>query len=180
MRELETIRSETKCALACFGDKAMLAVILSSIAQFLNQFSRTIGADILLLLILIGLVFIDMALGFMTMLKTRNFSYGGILNGIFKLPLYALYLFLIGCIGISIEHSIQVVLPILNLFIAYLIVSEVFIIVVQLQKLQVRVPNLLIFLVGDFKSKFENRLRNLASGDGKITERKEAGLKDDK
>lgn len=135
--------------------KLMLAIILTVAAQIIEQFGAAFGADTLLLLFLLGLVFIDLMLGFVTMLKTRNITAGGILQGILKLPLYCLYLFLVGVVSTSLEHSVQVGLPILNAFIAYLIACEVFAIVLYLKNLGVEVPGVLIYLATELRDRVE-------------------------
>lgn len=139
--------------------KLMLSIILTVIAQSIEQFGFSFGADTLLLLFLLGLVFVDMALGFVTMLKTRSITFGGILQVALKLPLYCLYLFLVGVISTSLEHSIQVGLPILNVFIAYLIACEVFAIILYLKGLGIEVPSALTYLATELRTRLEGKLK---------------------
>lgn len=138
--------------------RCMLAVILTVIFEMIEQFAHTFSADIALLLLLLGVTFLGIGLHFVVLLKTADFRTSAIIEGIFRLPLYCLYLFLVGSIGISVEHSIQVALPILNLFISYMIASEIFSIVSSLRKLGVKVPTLLVFLATDLRNKVENKI----------------------
>lgn len=139
--------------------KLMLAVVLTVAAQVIEQFCSSFGADTLLLLFLLGLVFVDLILGFVAMLKTRNITAGGILQGVLKLPLYCLYLFLVGVVSISLEHSVQIGLPILNTFIGYLIACEVFSIVLCLKGMGVEVPYLLVYMATELRDRVEAKFK---------------------
>lgn len=139
--------------------KLMLSTILTALSQLVEQFGATFGADTFLVLLLFVLVWMALGLGILVAVKKRRFDYSTVGQGILKLPLYCLYLFLIGSIGVSIEHSISIALPLLNLFIAYLTASEVFIIVRQLQTLGVKVPPLLLFVVRGARLRFESVMR---------------------
>lgn len=137
--------------------KLMFAIILTVTLEMIEQFCHTFAADIILLLILIAITFVGIGLHFIVLIKTMDFRYSTIIEGIFRLPLYCLYLFLIGAIGISIEHSMQIGLPILNLFISYLIAGEVFTIVTYLKALGVQVPSLLVYITTDIKNRIEGK-----------------------
>lgn len=150
--------------------KLMLSTILTTASQLVEQFGATFGADTFLVLLLFCLVWLDLGLGIVVAVRTGSFTYATVGQGIIKLPIYCLYLFLIGSIGVSIEHSISLTLPLLNLFIAYLTASEVFIIVKQLQILGVKVPPLLLFVVRGAKFRFENTVRKNLPLDDSLSE----------
>lgn len=152
---------------ALFWEKFMIGIIYTITAQILEQFSQSFGADSMLLLMLFSLVFLDLALSYMIMLKKRIYSAARIIQIGMKLPLFCLYLFLVGVIAVTLEHSIQFALPLLNLFIAYLAASETVSIVADLGLLNVKVPGLLMVLTTDFKKKIEGRLRSMAKSDDK-------------
>lgn len=133
----------------------MISIILTVTLEIIEQFCHAFAADTILLLMLIAVTFMSIGLHFIVLIKTKDFRYSMILEGIFRLPLYCLYLFLVGSIGLSIEHSIQIGLPILNLFIAYLISGEAFSIVTYLNKLGVKVPSLLVYITTTMRNRIE-------------------------
>lgn len=135
----------------------MIAVILATVMEAIEQFGSSFGADVLLLLFLFGTVFLDVILNFVGMIKIRQITAGNIVEGILKLPLYCLYLFLVGVISISLQHSIQIALPIMNVFVAYLVTSEAFSIILRLREMGVKVPALLVTLVTEIRQKVEER-----------------------
>lgn len=139
--------------------KVMLSAILTVISQLAEQFSTAFGADTFLLCLLFILVAVDLTVALFVSIKERDFGVVFGTHGILKFPLYCLYLFLIGAITVSFEHSINIGLPLLNLFIAYLVATQVFIIVRNLEKLNVKIPPLLLFLVHGLKEKMETTIQ---------------------
>lgn len=138
--------------------KAAVSVVLVVLGEFLQQFSSTFGADSFLLVLLFILVWFEAILAGITALKTRK-KFSQIITGISKIPLYCLYLFLVGAMSVSIEHSIHFGLPILNLFIAYLVASEVFSIIGFLQGLGFNIPPLLLFITTGIRLKVEGAIK---------------------
>lgn len=148
----------SKSTMILFWEKFMLAIIMTTLAQILEQFSASFGADTLLLLLLFSLLFIDIFLSYVTFLK-KGTKVLPIVTTTLKIPLFCLYLFLVGVIAVSLEHSISFALPLLNLFIAYLAASETIVIISDLQNLGVNVPGLLVIMSANFKKKLEDRLQ---------------------
>lgn len=142
--------------------KGMIAVILTVVFEAIQKFCKAFNADIALVLFLLSVTFMGVALHFTVLLKTSNYTTKNVLAGVFRLPLYCLYMFLVGILCLSVEHSINIGVPALNLFIAYLVACESFSIVSSLRDLGVQVPTLLLFLVSDLK----NRIERKAGGSG--------------
>lgn len=144
---------------AAWQEKFVLASVLAVSIQLLEQFSTTFDADSFLIVLLLSLVLIDCFLAIVNSIKRRTFTFGLAARAALKLPLFCLYLFLVGAIGISIEHSVKVGLPILNIFVAYLIATEAFVIIRYLYVLGVKIPPLLLFLLRSFKDRIEAVLK---------------------
>lgn len=136
--------------------KFMLSTLLTAVAWLIEQFGTAFGADSFLTILLFVVIWIELLLGLVLAIKSGRFDCQTMAQGVLKLPLYCLYLFLIASIAVSIEHSVNISLPLLNLFISYLIASEVFIIIRQLHLLGFKVPPLLLFIVRNAKGRFEH------------------------
>lgn len=126
----------------------------------LHNFSAAFGADSFLLVLLFALMCADLALGLVWAFVKRKFSREIFVRGVSKYPLYCLYLFLVGAVGAGIDHSINIGLPVLNLFTAYLVASEAFSVVKNLERLGVKIPPLLLFVVNGFRDKVERTLHD--------------------
>lgn len=138
--------------------KGMIAVILTVVFEAIQKFCKAFNADIALVLFLLSVTFMGVALHFTVLLKTGDYTTKKMLAGVFRLPLYCLYMFLVGILCLSVEHSMNIGVPALNLFIAYLVACESFTIVSSLRDLGVQVPTLLLFLVSDLKNRIEEKV----------------------
>lgn len=145
--------------LSSWKEKMALSAALAVCMRLLEQFCKTFDVDSFLVLLLLTLVLVDLFLGLLISIKRHTSNRHSIVRGVLKLPLFCLYLFLVGAIGISIEHSLGVGLPVLNIFVAYLIATEVFTIIYQLSVLGAKVPPLLLLMVHGFKIKIERFLQ---------------------
>lgn len=143
--------------------KLLLSTILTVWFQAIEQFCSIFGADTLLVLLFFALVWLDLAFGLILIVKKREFTYTAIGRGLIKLPIYCLYLFLVGSVAISIQRSMQISIPLLNLFVSYMVASEAFVIISQLRLLKIYVPPLFLLLVRGVKKKTEAMVRKVLS-----------------
>lgn len=117
-----------------------------------------IHGDVTILSLLIKLMVADFLLGVLCAIKTKTWNYQVLVRGICKFPLYALYIFLVACVdqlvykytGLQDGWCVR-------LFLAYLLVCEIYSIIRTLGKMGVKVPMLLVYLSNRLKEVFERK-----------------------
>lgn len=146
---------------------SVLSIVDALLRQFLvwhkgglDTYADTSGGDPFLLTLLLLFMCVNLILGLLRSIYKRSFSARVFVRGVAKYPLYALYVFLVAGISVSMEHAlgIQAVL-VLNLFVAYLVACESFSIVHNLELLGVRVPPLLLFIMKGFSSRVQAMMK---------------------
>lgn len=117
--------------------------------------------DVTVLSLLLKIMVADFFLGIFCAIKTKTWNYTTLVRGICKFPLYALYIFLVACVdqlvyqytGIQDGWCVR-------LFLAYLLVCEIYSVIRTLDKIGVKVPTLLIYLSNRLKEVFEKHGKN--------------------
>jgi toxin secretion/phage lysis holin len=91
--------------------------VIASVATFL-------GTEEVLFLWLVGMMTADLVFGLWEAFKRRKFSCRMLGRGIMKYPCYCLYIFLVGAVDASFTVSTGYNLPLLELFISYLVATD--------------------------------------------------------
>jgi toxin secretion/phage lysis holin len=119
--------------------KLALGAVLSSLMAFF-------GVDQLLVLCLFWLMIADLALGLFRSFKQKTFSHQILKRGIIKYPLYCTYLLMVGVINIAFSHAFDIGLPLLDIFLAYMIFNEVASMLKHMESMGIKIPPLLKIL----------------------------------
>lgn len=133
---LEGLTYYTQSLLALWPEKALIG---SCIAGFVSLF----GGDALLLWLLVAMLLADFAFGLADALRRRHFRCRMLAHGALKFPAYCLYLLLVGVVNVSLSRSVGMEMPFLNLFVAYLIMTDAVSVIGHMQRLGIPVPALL-------------------------------------
>ena len=145
------------CIMALSG---AISTHTAAVTDALEQFATYFGGDAKLLLMLLLLMLIDLLVGFAKPLcRKEALSWSILQRGALKWPLYAFLLLLVGILDVMADGAIPFWdLPLLNLFTAYLGITEFFSICKNLEALGVRVPSLLLMLAKGFRRRIEKAI----------------------
>ena len=114
--------------------------------------------DVTILSLLIKLMVADFLIGIVCAIKNKTWDYHVLIRGICKFPLYALYIFLVACVDQLIyKHTGLQDGWCVKLFLAYLLVCEIYSIIRSLHKMGIKVPTLLVYLSDRLKEVFERK-----------------------
>lgn len=125
-----------------------------------------IGADAYLVTVLAIAMTIDFVLGVYSAFRRGHFRCRAMQYGALKYVWYSAYIAVVGLVNISIARSFHVNLPLLNLFISYLTLTESVSIVGHLQAIGVPVPELLRSIVNRSKHQVETKIDKMTDADG--------------
>ncbi len=101
------------------------------------------GGDALLLWLMAALWAADFAFGLSVAIRRRRFRCRMLARGVLKAPAYCLYLLLVGVVQVALTRSIGADVPLLNMFVAYLIMTDAVSVMAHMQVLGLPVPGLL-------------------------------------
>ncbi len=133
---LEGLAYYTQSLLALWPEKA---VIGSCVAGAVSLF----GGDAYLLWMLGAMLVADFAFGLADAVRRRHFRCRMLAHGALKFPAYCLYLLIVGVVNASLSRSFGGFdMPLLNLFIAYLIITDAVSVIAHMQRLGIPVPDL--------------------------------------
>lgn len=117
-----------------------------------------IHEDITILSLLLKIMVADFFLGILCALKNKTWDYHVLTRGICKFPLYALYIFLVACVDqLIFKYTGLQDGWCVRLFLAYLLVCEIYSVIRTLGKMGVKVPPLLTYLFERLKDVIERR-----------------------
>ena len=133
---LEGLAYYTQSLLALWPEKA---VIGSCVAGAVSLFA----GDALLLWLLVSMLIADFAFGLADAVRRRHFRCRMLAHGALKFPAYCLYLLLVGVVNVSLSRSVGLEMPFLNLFVAYLIMTDAVSVIGHMQRLGIPIPALL-------------------------------------
>lgn len=122
-----------------------------------------IGADAYLVTVLAIAMTIDFVLGIYSAFRRGHFRCRAMQYGILKYLWYSAYIAVVGLVNISVARSFHINLPLLNLFISYLTLTESVSIVGHLQAIGVPVPELLSSIVNRSKRRVESKINGLTT-----------------
>lgn len=130
-----------------------------------------IHEDVTIISLLIKLMVADFFLGLFCAVKTKTWDYHILVRGICKFPLYALYIFLVACVDqLVFKYTGLQDGWCVRLFLAYLLVCEIYSVIRTLGKMGVKVPMLLVYL--------SSRLKEMVEHKGKASVDKVVGKKE--
>ena len=147
----------TQSLLALWPEKAV-------IGSFLAGAAALVGADAYLLWMLAGMLTADFAFGLADAVRRRHFRCRILAHGVLKFPAYCLYLLIVGTVNASLSRSFGIEMPLLNLFVAYLIITDAVSVMAHMQRLGIPVPELLRRLVVRSKRRVEQRVDDATGG----------------
>ena len=148
---LEGLDYYTQSLLALWPEKA---VIGSCVAGVVSLF----GGD--------GYLLWMLGFGLADAVRRRHFRCRMLAHGALKFPAYCLYLLIVGVVNASLSRSFGGFdMPLLNLFIAYLIITDAVSVIAHMQRLGIPVPDLLRRVLLRSKRKVERRVDEAVGGD---------------
>ena len=108
----------------------------------------------------------DFAFGLADAVRRRHFRCRMLAHGALKFPAYCLYLLIVGVVNASLSRSFGGFdMPLLNLFIAYLIITDAVSVIAHMQRLGIPVPDLLRRVLLRSKRKVERRVDEAVGGE---------------
>ena len=125
------------------------------LSGLVTAFVALCGGDAVLLWCMLALWAVDFALGLSVALKRGRFRCRQLARGVLKIPAYCLYLLLVGMVNVALTRSIGVDVPLLNGFVAYLIITDAVSVMAHMQLLGLPVPHLLQRIIFKSREKIE-------------------------
>lgn len=130
--------------------KASASAVIATISAF-------IGADQVLLYLLLLSMVLDFVFGIWDAHRRRRFRCRAMQRGAGKLGWYFVYVGLVAIVDVAVAHSTGYHFPCLDLFLTYLILTETVSVTAHLQSMGVRVPPLLMSFVQHTRKHVEKR-----------------------
>ena len=110
---------------------------------------------------LVGLWVVDFAFGLYESISRGKFSCRVLKRGGLKIPAYCLYIFLVAAVDACTEMALHMSLPILELFLAYLVAQESISVMGHLIRLGLPVPPIVRRILLHGKKKIEKQVDDL-------------------
>lgn len=144
-----------------------LWALKSSISAFVAAGCAFIGADTVLVWLLLLAMSADFILGVSDAVHRRHFRCRALERGSLKIVYYCAYLGVVGLVNASLSRACHMELPLLNLFTAYLTLTEAVSITAHMQALGWPVPALLLRLVSGSRKQIEKRVDTVMPDENK-------------
>lgn len=135
-----------------------LWALKSSVSAFVTGICVFIGADAMLIWLLILAMCADFLLGVSDAVHRHHFRCRALERGSLKLVYYCAYLGVVALVNASLSRAFGMELPLLNLFTAYLTLTEAVSITAHMQSLGWPVPALLLRVVSGSRKHVEKRV----------------------
>ena len=146
--------------------------ILASVAAFL-------GTEESLFLWLICMMSADLFFGLWEAFKRHKFSCRMLGRGIMKYPCYCLYIVLVGAVDASFTASVGLDLPLLELFISYLVATDAVSVMGHMIRCGLPVPKRLKTIVLHAQARIEHEIEELDSPEEDCKKHKKKKSKDE-
>jgi toxin secretion/phage lysis holin len=153
MNAIESISYYLSQTFELWQEKLALGVVFSATLAFFD-------IDQVLVICLFWLMLGDLLLGLFQAFKLKTFSPAILKRGIVKYPLFCTYILLVGVVDVAFERALSIMLPLLDIFIAYMIFNEAGSILRHLETLGVRIPPLLKVLIHGGINRMEKELKD--------------------
>lgn len=137
--------------------KAAAGTAFAAVCSFLDMDQRIAA-------ILCIAVFADFFCGMMDAYKRKRFRCRAVMFGTTKIFWYIVYIGLVSAISQTVSYSVGFRLPLLDLFMSYLVASDCVSITGHLQSMGVPVPPILRLIVRTTKKNTEKKISNVLNG----------------
>jgi toxin secretion/phage lysis holin len=126
--------------------------------------------DEFLLVLLFRLMVLDLIIGVFAAYKTRTWKTSTFFfRGVRKFPVYAMYIFSVACIDYGVEHALNINVLFVEMFVTYLIATEVHSILKHMEKMGLRIAGLLLHFTYGVKKTIEHKVEEIVI-EGKVME----------
>ena len=156
---IEHTPSHVESAMHYFQCLAFAWPVKSVIAAF----AAFLSTEQALIYWLLGMLIADLSLGLIEAVSRRKFSCRIFGRGILKIPCYCAYILVVGAVDISMAVALHVDLPILELFIAYLIATDAVSVTGHMIRLGLPVPKQLRKIILHAQLKAEKEIDKVCS-----------------
>jgi toxin secretion/phage lysis holin len=133
-------------------EKLALGTVSAGVLLFFNL-------DKVLVIGLFWLMIADLAIGLFQAFKLKTYSPKILKRGIIKYPLFCAYILLVGIMDVAFERALGIMLPILDIFMAYMIFNEAGSILRHLEALGCKIPPLLKVLIHGGINRMEKEVK---------------------
>jgi toxin secretion/phage lysis holin len=133
--------------------KASVSAVIAAISTFL-------GADQVLIYLLLLSMVLDFLFGVWDAHRRRRFRCRAMQRGAGKIGWYFVYVGLVAIVDVAVAHATSFHFPCLDLFLAYLVLTETVSVTAHLQSMGVRVPPLLLSFVQRARKSVEKKFDN--------------------
>jgi toxin secretion/phage lysis holin len=152
MTMIESIAYYISQTFELWQQKLALGTVFAGALLFFN-------VDQVLALGLFCLMGADLALGLFQAFKLGTYSPKILKRGVIKYPLFCAYILLVGLIDVAFERALSIMLPVLDIFMAYMIFNEAGSILRHLEALGCAIPPLLKVLVHGGINRLEKEVK---------------------
>lgn len=125
-----------------------------------------LSTEPMLLWWLLAMIAADFVFGLAEAFKHNSLSYRMLRRGAMKIPVYCLYIFLVGALDACVAIAFRIDMPVLEAFIAYLVMQEFVSVTRHLTKLNCHVPPIMKRIAHKGKAKMERKIDKLLDEDG--------------
>ena len=135
----------------CWPEKLTFGAICGTL-------SSAFGGDVFLWGSCFGMLTADLVLGLWSAFSTGRFSYVILERGIIKFPAYAVYIILASVLQRTVSQAFGAVVPLLDMFLAYLVFTDAISVLRHLKELGLPVPPLLEAIAQRGRKKIEEKV----------------------
>lgn len=155
---LEGLQNYTRSLSDMWQQKLAMGAIVTWLSEW-------IGADAALLGIMLLALCLDFALGVYVAVKRGKFRCYTLTRGVAKLPCYCFYLLVVDTAVYALTVSTGFELPLLNMFVAYLVLTDAASIIAHMRVLGLPMPKLLALIVNSSQHKIEHTVSSALGED---------------
>lgn len=125
------------------------------ISSFLTGAVILFGGDAFIMWLLIGVMGADFVFGFAEAARRKHIRCRAMGRGVLKFVYYVSYIGLVGVVNVSLSRSFGIHVPLLDMFMSYLIITDTISVMAHMQRLGIPVPALLQRIVVRSRDKIE-------------------------
>jgi toxin secretion/phage lysis holin len=139
-----------------------LTKVACAVVTFFGLQTTGFYGDEFLIVLLFRLMLIDLLTGVLAALKTKTWNtYLFVVRGTRKFPVYAMYIFSVACIDYGVEHALSTKVLFVEMFVTYLIATEVHSILKHMEKMGLRIAKLLLRFTSGVKKTIEHKVEEI-------------------
>lgn len=125
------------------------------ISSFLTGIVALFGGDAFIMWLLLSVMCADFLLGFTDAARRKHIRCRAMGRGALKFVYYFSYIGLVGVVNVSLSRSFGIHVPLLDMFMSYLIITDTISVMAHMQRLGIPVPALLRRIVVRSRDKIE-------------------------